>query len=93
MISESLRTIMPLQVDDFADRAACLQNLYKDLISVHPCAHVFGHQLDIIGSSISDLVDQAHLASLYCKATLNGRQMIMGEAKRIANIPHDTHGK
>jgi hypothetical protein len=90
MTTESPSTIMPVQIDDFADRVACLQNLYKDLISAHPCAQVFGRQLDIVGTAISDLADQAHLASLYCLANVHGRQEIMREAKRVANMSRAT---
>lgn len=85
MSSTTPATIIPLQIDDFADRVLCFQNLYKDLLSAHPCAHVFGKQLDALGIAISDLVDQSRLAALYGKANTTGRLSIMSEAQRIAN--------
>lgn len=85
MSSPPLPSIMPIQIDDFADRVLCFQNLYKDLISAHPCAHVFGQQLDIVGAAISDLVNHSRFATLYGKASPSARKSIMDEAQRIAD--------
>ncbi len=52
MPSQGVFTPMPNQIDDFTDRVGCLQNLYKDLISAHPCAQIFSNQLDVVGSAI-----------------------------------------
>lgn len=82
--------LTPIHIDDFADRVACLQNLYKDLISAHPCAHLFGQQLDIVGKAIAGLADQAQLAHLYGQSTETGRKQIMREAERIANMSSAT---
>lgn len=69
MPRKGVSTLMPTQIDDFAARGVCLQNLYKDRISAHPCAQIFDHQLDVVGRAIADLFDQAQLASLYGHAT------------------------
>lgn len=84
MTTQGLPAVMPGQIDDFADRVACLQNLYKDLLNAHQCAPVFESQLAVVGKAISDLGEQAHLASLFGRATPAGRQNIMREARRIA---------
>lgn len=85
MSSPPLPPIMPVQVDDFADRVLCFQNLYKDLISAHPCAHVFEQQLNIVGAAISDLAEQSRLAALYGKASPTGRKSLLDVAHRVAD--------
>lgn len=84
MDNEKFSSLMPVQFDDFLDRVGCLQNLYKDLISAHPCAQVFGHQLDVVGKAISGLRDQAQLASLYGQSSSTGRKEIMQVAQSIS---------